>query len=123
MDDRLWVYSAAVAVQALLSLGQILLKIVAGRLVTTGWGVLTDVSQFLHVAVPGVAVGLLYAVVASLWLYVLQNLPINRAFLFVALTFVFVPLMANMLLGEGISFGTIIGGFLIIAGIAIGVLA
>lgn len=122
MDDRVWVYSAAIAVQALLSLGQILLKVVAERLANAGMAFLTNGTQFIYVATPGLAVAFLYAVVAALWLYVLQHLPVNRAFLFVSLTFVFVPVMAFFILGEGVSIGSMVGTFLIIMGITVGVL-
>ena len=122
MSNRLSVYLAALAVQALLALAQVLLKVVAARVSETGWEFLRSGVAFIHVAVPVVAAGVLYVAIAGLWLYVLQHMPLNRAFLFVSLTFVFVPLLAHFVVGETISPGTIVGAGLIISGIAIGAL-
>jgi drug/metabolite transporter (DMT)-like permease len=121
MNGRWSIYVAAIAVQVLLALGQVLFKVVARRAYESGWAVLQNGAAFVHVAIPTVAAGLLYAGVAGLWLYVLQHMPLNRAFLFVSLTFVFVPLTAHFLVNETISTGTIVGTGLIISGIAIGV--
>lgn len=122
MDERFWVYSAAIAVQALLALGQISLKVFAERLGVAGFNVLRDMQAFLYVGGPALSTGLIYALVMGLWLYVLQNIPVNRAFLFVSLAFLFVPLFSWMLLGERISGGTILGTIFIVAGITIGAL-
>jgi drug/metabolite transporter (DMT)-like permease len=116
------VYVAAVAVQGLLAIGQVLLKLLAGRLDRTGWRMLSDWATFLHVALPAAATGLVYAITMALWVYVLQNMPLNRAFLFVSLSFVFVPLLAHFLMQEPVGLGTIVGTALIVSGIIVGVL-
>jgi drug/metabolite transporter (DMT)-like permease len=116
------VYILATAIQALLAIGQILLKLLAIRMQAAGWSVLHDFHSLLGILALTVACGALYACVAALWIYVLQSLPVSRAFLFVSLTFIFVPLFAFQFLGEPITIGTIVGGMLIIFGIAAGVL-
>ena len=78
-------------------------------------------SKFVHIATPVLAIGVLYFIAIVLWLYVLGQLPINRAFPFVSLTFVFMPLIAHFFAGETVSPGTIVGACLIVPGILIGV--
>jgi drug/metabolite transporter (DMT)-like permease len=112
---------AAILAQAGLACGQITLKIWAGRISETGFAALQDWNKFLYVLVPGIIVGLIYTAVMAMWLFVLKNMPLNRAFLFVSLSFVFVPLLAYFFLKETISVATIVGTALIIAGIMVGV--
>jgi undecaprenyl phosphate-alpha-L-ara4N flippase subunit ArnE len=45
--------------------------------------------------------------------------PLNKAYLFMALSFVFVPLAGHLFLAEKITVGAIIGAALIISGIFI----
>ena len=121
MDERVLIYSAAVAVQVLLAIGQIFLKLLAGRLSLVGWDAVKGVTSFVHVSEPAAAVVLAYALAIVLWIYVLQNIPLNRAFLFTSLSFIFVPLVSRLFLGEVISSGTIVGTLLIVGGITVGV--
>ena len=116
------VYVLAIVVQALLAVGQILLKVLAGRMQAAGWSFLNDFHSLLGILTLAVACGALYACVMGLWIYVLQNLPVSRAFLFVSLTFIFVPLFAYQFLGEQITIGTLLGSALIIFGITAGLL-
>jgi len=112
---------AAIFAQAGLACGQIALKIWAGRIAETGLDVFASWTSFIYVFVPGMIVGVIYVFVMAMWLFVLKNMALSRAFLFVSLSFVFVPLLAHLFLKEAISAGTIVGTVLIIAGITIGV--
>ena len=120
--DKGWVYLAAIVVQALLAGGQIMLKIFAGRLSAVGWSVPKTLPDAIFLAAPGIGAGMIYVFATGLWVFVLQYLPVNRAFLFVSLAFLFVPLASHFVLGEQIDIGVYVGTALIISGITVGAL-
>ncbi len=122
MSNRLLLYVSAISVQALLAVGQITLKIFAVRLSAAGLKIMKDPAIFLHVALPASIAVIIYVTAAALWVFVLQNMPVNRAFLFVSLAFVFVPILSYFVLREEIGFGVILGTALIVSGILVGVL-
>ncbi len=53
------------------------------------------------------------------WIIAMTKLDLSYAYPYVAATFIIVPLLAILLLGESISTGKIIGGILILSGIAV----
>jgi drug/metabolite transporter (DMT)-like permease len=59
----------------------------------------------------------LYGVATLLWIYLLQKLPLSRAYPAVALRFVLVPLLACLLLGDEITLRYGLGAALILGGI------
>jgi undecaprenyl phosphate-alpha-L-ara4N flippase subunit ArnE len=61
----------------------------------------------------------LYGVATILWIYVLKTVPLSFAYSFMALSFVFVPLLAMTFLGESVGIKTAIGSAFIIAGLLI----
>lgn len=113
-------YAFVFATLAFTAAGQILLK----------WRA-TEVGQSLQV--PGriayviamfsdfyVWFGLGMAVVASIcWMLAVQSLALSVAYPFMALSFLLVPLLATLLLGESLSLGQGMGMLLIVAGIAL----
>jgi undecaprenyl phosphate-alpha-L-ara4N flippase subunit ArnE len=112
-------YGVAVLAMILLSFGQVLLKLLAVKVADTGVNFASwqrEVFSFLWL---GGGIGVTYAAVLGCWLYVLKSLDLNRAFAFVALTFVFVPLCSYFILNEKITIGTVAGATLIIVGIVI----
>lgn len=117
------VYGAAVVVTILLSGANIGLKMLSGTL----WQAIVGLRRFdltpAIAALPQIsAVGAAYVIGAALWLWVLNHMPLNRAFLFVSLTFVFVPLMSHLFLGERIGMGVIVGTPIIITGLIVATL-
>lgn len=112
---------AAVTAIALISLGQLLLKQFATKLSHHVVGGETKLALFGHLAPIVFWLGLTYAVGAGLWIFVLSRMPLTRAFPYVALTFVLVPILARWFYGEPISTGLIIGSALIIIGVLISV--
>lgn len=58
-----------------------------------------------------------YGVATLLWIRVLQLVPLSRAYLVAALTYVFVPAVGFLALGEALTPGYGIGSLLVIAGI------
>jgi drug/metabolite transporter (DMT)-like permease len=114
-------YAIAISTMILMSLGQVLLKSLAMKLAilpTSGANWRNEVPSFLAL---GAGILITYVVVLSCWLYVLKELDLNRAFAFVALTFIFVPLFSYLILHEKITIGAIVGSLLIITGIVVSV--
>jgi drug/metabolite transporter (DMT)-like permease len=112
-------YVAAVLTMILLSFGQVLLKFLAMKVANTGISFANWQREAFNFLWLGGGVCVTYAAVLGCWLYVLKSLDLNRAFAFVALTFVFVPLLSYFILNEKITIGTAIGATLIIIGIVI----
>ncbi|MBT8136990.1 MAG: EamA family transporter [Gammaproteobacteria bacterium] len=65
-----------------------------------------------------IAFGLvLYAVGAVLWIFVLSSERLTDVYAFTALTFVFVYAAGMLLLGETLAWSTVLGVFLVLAGL------
>lgn len=60
---------------------------------------------------------LLYVGATILWINLLRFVPLNKAYLFMSLSFVFVPLAGHLFLAEKFSFGAMMGTVLIVLGI------
>lgn len=97
---------AAVVVLAL-AIGQVLFKIAASR------GGIFDilVSPWLWMGM------LLYGSVTVLWLLLLREVDLSRAYPLVAVTYVLVPLLSVLLLGEKIGTRYALGVILIVTGV------
>ena len=63
----------------------------------------------------------IYAVATLLWIYALRLVPLGTAFPLYALAFLLVPVLAHLFAGEPLTARTLIGGAVIIAGVAIAV--
>lgn len=117
------VYLAAVLVTVLMSLGNIGLKAISGTLAAVVAGVrVLDFHPFMAAFPRIFLVGCVYVLGAGLWMWVLNNLPLNRAFMFVSLTFIFVPVLSRLLLNEEIGWGVIVGTPVIIVGLLTAIL-
>lgn len=69
---------------------------------------------------PLVLSGFVSAFLAALfWLLAIQSLPLSRAYPFIALTFVIVPLLAIPILGDSITTTQLAGMLLIVLGVAL----
>jgi drug/metabolite transporter (DMT)-like permease len=104
-----------IVIPIIIGIGQILFKLSsrsAQRL---------DVSTaFLMLFNPWfVAAMILYAASTVAWVFVIRDVPIGRAYLFMALTYIVVPVAAWVFLGESLSPRHAIGTAFIIAGILI----
>lgn len=62
---------------------------------------------------------LIYFSMSILWIYLIKDIPISRAYSFTALAYVFVPIIAYFTYNENISIPTILGMILIIIGVSI----
>ncbi len=59
----------------------------------------------------------IYGIATLMWVSVLQQMPLSRAYPFMALNFVAVPLIAILVAGESPSWQSIAGTVLVIAGL------
>ncbi|MFO1205534.1 MAG: EamA family transporter [Burkholderiales bacterium] len=98
-----------------ISSGQVLFKI-AARSATASTDVLTMGRDLAFN--PYLLTGLIvYVATTFLWIWLLRTVPLSVAYPFMALAFLFVPLMGAAFLGEPISIRTALGAALIISGI------
>jgi len=104
------------AVVTLLAIGQILFKLAAAR-IQIGSARETILSLALN---PYLIAGLiLYGVTTVLWVVVLRDVPISRAYPFTALGMIIVPAIGLRFFGEAFSWNLVVGGFLVIVGIVV----
>ena len=61
----------------------------------------------------------LYGIATLMWVYVLKTVPLSFAYTFMALSYVLVPLLAVLFLGETLNWRYGAGALLIIAGLLI----
>jgi len=113
------IYTMAVLTMVLMSFGQVMLKLLAVKVAAAGISLANWQLEAFNFLWLGGGICVTYAAVLGAWLYVLKSLPLNRAFAFAALTFVFVPLFSYLILHEKISIGTVAGSTLIIIGIVV----
>ncbi len=96
-----------------LSSGQILFKAASYKLEFS----LNGISSFLNFNLIGALI--IYFLATVMWLMVLKITPLRIAYPYMALAFVFVPLMSHYFLGENLQTNTFLGSALIIAGVFI----
>ncbi len=99
-------------------IGQLLLK--KGMMQIGGYK--GEMIMFLKkvIATPLIWVAIvLYGLDLVLWLIVLSHFPLGYAYLFLALTYIGIPLSSTFFLGESLSIAQIIGMILIACGVAI----
>lgn len=97
-----------------LAAGQLLFKFVSLKLLE-GRVIYQDLSM-LFVLVSAL---FLYSLSTILWIVVLKNLPLSRAYLFMSFGYVLVPLGAFFFYGEAITFRYALGIAMIIFGIIV----
>lgn len=98
-----------------ISVGQVLFKKIS-LLIHSSASILT--SRVLFFSVIAAA---LYGGATILWIWALRGVELSRAYLFMALCFVFVPAMSWYFFGEQIRLGYLLGTLLIILGIFVAV--
>ncbi len=98
-----------------ISIGQILFRVSAQRI---------DPQRLIASTLgnPWLWAGLVvYAVATLLWLQVLRTAPLSRVYPLIALAFVVVPLLDTLLLGETLRPQSLIGGAIIVVGVAVAI--
>lgn len=96
---------------AALAAGQVLFKLAAGTLD------FTHPMTFLSLPLLGALA--IYGLATLAWLAVLARVPLSSAFPFYGLSFLFVPLLSHVFLGERLRLGTFVGAAVIAVGILI----
>ena len=95
----------------MLSLGQVLFKSASSQL---------HLSQpATWMSLPLVAALGVYGLATAAWLVVLSRVPLSFAFPFYGLAFLFVPALAALFLREPLRWPVLVGGVVILCGIAI----
>jgi drug/metabolite transporter (DMT)-like permease len=97
------------------SIGQILFRLSAERVDSARWAATTLGNPWLWLAV------MVYVFATALWIHVLRTAPLARVYPWFALAFVVVPLLEAWLLGEPLRMQVLVGGMVIIVGVAIAV--
>jgi drug/metabolite transporter (DMT)-like permease len=105
------------AYAAALSFGQVLFKFAAPDAAAAASG--ADLVLRLARSPAFLGAAALYASLTVYWTWLLGRVPLSRAYPFVALCFVFVPLLARALFGEPLAPAYLAGLALIVAGLAV----
>lgn len=96
-----------------IAIGQLLFKKAADAMSgTVGWQSLL-LNGWLWAAL------VLYGVMTLLWIWILRHAPLHIAYPFMGLAFLIVPVLAWMWLGEPLTWQTLAGGVLILAGVTL----
>lgn len=95
--------------------GQILFKISSGRMGDA------NIAGFVRLATDPVFIiaVTIYALATFMWVFVLRSVPLSFAYSFMALTFVIVPVLSALLLGEVLTIRNFLGAGLIIGGLMV----
>jgi len=93
-----------------ISVGQVLFKVTAGSS--------PDGSFLMKLMQPLLLLALfIYGLATVFWIWLLQTVPLNVAYPYMALAFLFVPIMSALFLDEKVEIGTWIGSILIMIGV------
>lgn len=107
---RPFILLAALACVVMISAGQLLFKVVAGRLADGGIAAMSVFALALAI----------YGTATIAWIFVLRHAQLSSVYPLMALSFVFVPLGSRILLGESIApqywagVALLLGGLLLI---------
>lgn len=109
----LWQYFIMLVTMVLSSVGQVLFKIAAGKIDIVNKGLFGGL-----IFVPSLIIAfLVYGIAVVSWLFVLKSMPLKVAYTFSALTFIMVPVLASIFLGESLELRNFIGAVVIILGV------
>jgi drug/metabolite transporter (DMT)-like permease len=99
---------------ASISCGQVLFKVAARSASASDFLTVTREVALNPFLIGGLVV---YLAATALWIWLLRTIPLSVAYPFMALAFVFVPVLAATFLGESLSVNSTLGAVLIVAGI------
>ena len=105
--------AALLTLPMIIAIGQILFKL-ASRDVAGA-----DMASLMKLSVNGyfMLALVLYGTATVSWVYVLRHFPLSKAYMFMGLSFVFVPLLSYLLLKEPVNLRYLAGAAFIILGI------
>lgn len=100
----------------LLSVGQILFKLSAQEITgRSGFGIVST----LALSPTFISAVLLYGALTFGWVWMLSAVPLSRAYPFVALSFVFTPVLSFLIFREPVNAGYLVGLMLILSGLGV----
>ena len=108
--------AALIGIPLAIAVGQILFKITSSSITGKSAGVLIEQlarSPYFWAALA------IYGTATLAWIGAIRGIPISRAYMFMALSFVYVPLFSYLVLAERITTAQMIGTGIIVAGIVI----
>jgi len=103
-----------IVIPVTIAIGQLLFKLTSQKLITS-----EDPYYSIFFNPIFILALILYGSATLLWIYVLKTAPLAYAYSFMALTFVVVPILARIWLGETLDLRHFIGTALIILGVVI----
>ena len=107
-------YSLIAGCVVALAIGQVLFKICSSRI-----GNLFDlVRDWSTLAIFMVAISI-YAGSTLAWILALRTVSLNQAYIFMSASFILVPTLSYLVLGERVTPQTLVGSFVICAGVII----
>ena len=111
-------YILILSVVVVIAVGQLLFKTVSQRLGDAGFLTLvTDPKTGLLF----LAALTIYGIATFGWVWALRQVPLSTAYLFMALGFVLVPVLAHFTFGEAVTARLAIGTMMIVGGILVAV--
>lgn len=113
MNLPLLTYSLVICCVLMIAAGQLLFKLL-GMQIEAGASVLE--AKVMGVAFAAFAT---YGLATLLWVYVLRTLPLTKAYPFMALSFVLVPIGGVMFFSESVRLPYVLGLILIVAGVVL----
>ncbi|MFN3687617.1 transporter [Salinarimonas sp.] len=106
--------AACIVVAIALAAGQVLFKLAATQIASRSGTLLSALAS------PWLAVALLvYAIATALWIWVLTQVPLTRAYPFALVSMAMVPIAGALLFSEPLSARYLVGFGLVLAGLAV----
>jgi len=106
------IWFALIGTPLLIAAGQVLFKLTSA---STGNFDLRGLTQLLLNPLLLAALAL-YGIGTLIWIFVLKSVPLTIAYSFMGLTFCFVPILAQLFLGETVTIRYAVGAVLIVLG-------
>lgn len=100
----------------MLSLGQVMFKIISRDLDTSVFGLLGLCTNIKFISTL-----VLYFVATVMWIIAIKGVPLGIAYPFAALAFILVPFLAYFFLDEPFRFQALLGGAIIILGVFVSI--
>lgn len=99
-----------------ISIGQVLFKSAAQRLDATNSTSMAT-SMLINLHFWGALI--IYGLATIFWVFALSKHPLSQAYIYVGLSFVFVPLLSHFIFSEELSSSLLIGSILITSGVVL----
>ncbi|NSX56573.1 transporter [Parasulfitobacter algicola] len=118
LNLSLSIWVALIATPIAIAVGQVLFKMASSNLGAV------SLNSFLRLLIDPIFIVaiVLYGSATVIWVFVLKSVPLSLAYMFMALTYCIVPVLAYYFFDEAIGWQYFVGTLFILAGLAIIVL-